>query len=118
MVGPKSILKHNRVTLTEDGMGGHSSSWAYVQEISGTLSPQTGNKTIIRNEQVVQVSHRFFFDLSPLHIVPTENDKFATADDLHSFEILLITRPMNRKNFLIAELSEMQKPQVADVEDM
>jgi hypothetical protein len=118
MVGPKTILKHYRVALTEDGMGGNSSVWTYTQELPGVLSPQTGNKTIIRDGLVVQVSARFFFDLPLLHIVPTENDRLRTIDDLHEFEIMLVTRPMNRKNFLVAELFEMQKPQVNDIEDV
>jgi len=118
MVGPKTILKHWRVTLTEDGQGGHTSSWKYTQELHGVLAPQTGNKTLIRDGLVVQVSARFFFDFGPLHIVPTEKDKFTTVGDLHEYDIMLITRPMNKKGFLIAELEESQKPQINDVEDM
>jgi len=116
MVGPKTVLKHYRVTLTDDDMGGGSSAWTYTQELSGTLSPQSGSKTLMRDGLVVQVSARFFFNLSLLHIIPTEKDILKTIDNLHTYEIMLITRPMNRKNFLIAELLEVVKPLV-DEED-
>jgi len=112
MIGPKTILKHWREALTEDGMGGHSSAWTYTQELHGTLSPQSGGKRVIRDGQEVQVSARFFFDLSLLHIIPTEKDMLTSVDDLHTYEILLFTRPMNTKNFLIAELFEVRKPLV------
>ena len=111
--GPKSVLKHQRLLVTADGMGGNSITWDDVQNITGVLAPQSGGKQILRNGEIVQVNHRFFFNL-PANMVPTEKDRFITIDGSRAFEILFINRPLNVKNILIAEMKETEKPLVSD----
>ncbi len=117
MIGPKIWLLHARMSVIDDGMGGETSSWAVVQRMQGVLSPQNGNKTVMRDSLVISVTHRFFFDL-PESLVPTEKDIFVSQDKTHTYEILFVNRPMSVKNFLVAELREMEKPLVVEPESV
>jgi len=108
MIGPKTVIWHQRFTDTPDGMGGFTRVWANKQTIKGVLSPQNGNKQRLRDGIAVQVSHRFFFPRTS--VMPIERDRFQSLDGTHTYEILFIDRPLTHYQMIIAELMEYERP--------
>jgi len=94
-------------------MGGFTHSWRVAQRIQGVLAPQSGTETVTRGGVEVAITYRFYFDI-PMNIVPVEMDRFVSQDMVHTYEILFVNRPMNTRNFLIADMREVEKPMVAN----
>ena len=109
LIGPKTLLTYQKFKEVDDGVGGKSVSWFNVSTYNGVLSPQSGNRTILRDGIGIQVTHRFYFG-KPQVDAPLERNRFQTQDKVHTFEILWIQRPLNHWGLLIADLIEIEKP--------
>ena len=91
--GPKTSLTLQRVTETEDSMGGFSSTWATIGTIRGVFWAKDGNETLEQNKIVVRVTHGFTGDTPS--IIPTEKDQLLDSAG-KIYEILFVDRPQTK----------------------
>ena len=88
--GPKTTLTLQRSTLTEDSMGGFSTTWATIATIKGVFWAKDGNEVLEQNKTTVRVSHGFTGDTPTT--IPTEKDQLLDSAG-KIYEILFVDRP-------------------------
>ena len=62
MRGPKTKLTLERVTLTDDAMGGKIKTWTDVRNIKGVLCTIDGDERLSADKLTVISSHHFYID--------------------------------------------------------
>jgi len=62
MRGPKTKLTLERVTLTDDAMGGKIETWTDVRNIKGVLCTIDGDERLSADKLTVISSHHFYID--------------------------------------------------------
>jgi len=76
MRGPKTKLTLERVTLTDDAMGGHTETWSDVMDIKGVLCTIRGDERLSADKLTVIATHNFYIDYLHGETI-TEEDRFS-----------------------------------------
>lgn len=95
MIGPKVTLELKRWTLTSDGMGGYTSGWAGLRNITGVLSTIRGDERLSADKLTVIQDHNFYIDY-PIGITLTEKDEFYYGT--RQFKIIYISNVGSNQN--------------------
>ena len=88
MTGPKVILELRRKTETSDNMGGHTTAWAGLRRIEGTLSTIRGDERLSADKLTVIADYYFYIDY-PIGETITEMDIFQSG--VRKFKIIYIS---------------------------
>ena len=109
MIGPKTTLTVQRITIVADVLGaGGTESWTNLTTITGVLTnPKygyAGTERFSIKKDTVYTSHMFYCDV-PSDVTVTEKDRFTYGTRV--FNIMLIQNPGNMNHHLEFFLSEI-----------
>ena len=91
------------VTLTDDGMGGQSESWADGTTFKGRLSSLSVAERMSADKLTVYASHKLYCDYQTL----TEAQRIRNSDSTKYFQIKGIVSPSNMNHHLEITLLEI-----------
>lgn len=76
-----------RKTITADGMGGRSESWADLGSFRGRISPLTAQERLMQDKTTMTTTHRIYCD--PMTVTPEDRIRWGT----YYFQIIAIINP-------------------------
>jgi len=76
ILGKKTILELRRKTEVSDGLGGFTTSWASLRNITGVLSTIRGAERVAADKITVIADYYFYIDY-PIGVTITEEDIFV-----------------------------------------
>jgi len=88
LIGKKVKMELRRNTETSDGMGGVTTAWAGLRNITGVLSTIQGNERLSADKLQVIADFHFYIDF-PIGLTITEEDIFRYST--RKFKIIYIS---------------------------
>ena len=85
MIGKKVTLELRRKTVTDDGMGNFTTTWAGLRNITGVLSTLKGDERLSADKLTVIQTHYFYIDF-PIGETITAEDIFQYG--IREFKII------------------------------
>lgn len=89
MRGPKTELILQRYTLTSDGGGGQTKSWAAKRKIKGVLA-FIGVDERVKADKETQQTRFHFWCHSPKGLKMTTKDEFSRTGKTHRYRIIFV----------------------------
>ena len=91
-------------TITDDGMGGRTTSWADGTAFRGRLSSLPVNERLSNDKTTVYASHKLFCDNQTI----TEEYRIRNSDSTKFYEVKGIINPSNANHHLELLILELR----------
>ncbi len=105
MIGQKTKLEFQKLTLTSDGMGGNVESHSTILHIKGVMESVLGKERFAGDTKTIFATHRFYCDY-PHTTTVTLKDRFLKGSKV--FEIIYIVNTAEQDRFLEITLKEVE----------
>ena len=91
-------------TLTADGMGGWTETWADIGSFRGRISPLTAQERLQQDKTTMTTTHRIY--CNSMDVMPNDRIKW----DTYYFEIIGVTNPSEAYSHLEIDVREINYP--------
>jgi SPP1 family predicted phage head-tail adaptor len=93
-----------RQTLTNDGMGGQTKTWADAGSFRGRISPLSAQERLSQSKETMTTTHRIY--CANMNVMPDDRIRWGT----YYFEIVGITNPSETYHHLEIDVREVNYP--------
>jgi len=105
MIGQKTKLEFQKLSLTSDGMGGSIETFTTILHIKGVMESVRGDERFVGDTKTVFVTHNFYCDY-PHTTTVTPKDRFLKGSDV--YEIIYIVNTAEQNRFLEITLKKKE----------
>lgn len=106
MIGQKTTLILQKLTLVDDGQGGFIEKWSSNRRIKGVMEATRGDEKFYGEARTLFASHMFYCDF-PIGITVTNKDRMIKEKDGQIFEIVFVINTAEQDRFLEITLKEI-----------
>ena len=107
MRGPKVELVLQRYTLTSDGGGGQTKSWAAKRKIRGVLTFVGADERVAADKETLQNRYQFWCHV-PKGLNITTKDEFSRVGSTHRYRIIFSDDILEKGEMLKIDLIQIQ----------
>ena len=94
-IGPKVQLELQRISDSQDGMGGYDRKYYGVRNIRGTMVVLSASERVSADREAVYATHRFFCNF-PVGLTISEDDRFRKGERVFDIEFINNAAEQNR----------------------
>jgi len=105
MIGQKTKLEFQKLSLTADGMGGFTEVFTSILHIKGVMESVRGNERFLGDAKTIFATHNFYCDY-PHTTTVTNKDRFLKGTKVYDVVYVVNTAEQNR--FLEITLKEVE----------